>query len=72
MYVENTVYSTETYLKEELTHPEIFFIENNNYPKYLIKQVFTQVKETHKNRNYNSNTKNNIEVRITLENENEK
>ena len=72
MYVENTVYSTETYLKEELTHPETFFIENNNYPKYLIKQVFTQVKEAHKNRNYNSNTKNNIEVRITLENENEK
>ena len=35
-------------------------------------QVFTQVNEEHKNRNYNNNIKNSIEVPITLENENEK
>ena len=35
------VCSTETYLKEELTHLEKVFIEKNNYPKYVIKQVFT-------------------------------
>ena len=35
------VFSTETYLKEELTHLEKVFIEKNNYPKYVIKQVFT-------------------------------
>ena len=66
------VCSTETYLKEELTHLEKVFIEKNNYPKYVIKQVFTQVKEEQKNRNYNNNMKNSIEVPITLENENEK
>ena len=63
------VCSTETYLKEELTHLENVFMEN---PKYIIKQVFTQVKEKHKNKNYNNNMKNSIEVRMTLENENEK
>ena len=31
------VCSTETYLKEELTHLEKVFIEKNNYPKYVIK-----------------------------------
>ena len=63
------VCSTETYLKEELTHLENVFMEN---PKYIIKQVFTQVKEKHKNKSYNNNMKNSIEVRMTLENENEK
>ena len=66
------VYSTETYLQEELTHPEKVFIEKNNYPKYVIKQVFTQVKEENKNRNYNNNMKNSTEVPITLEDKNEK
>ena len=66
------VCSTETYLKEELTHLEKVFIEKNNYPKNVIKQVFTQVKEERRNRNYNSNMKNSIEVPITLENKNEK
>ena len=66
------VCSTETYLKEELTHLEKVFIEKNNYPKYVIKQIFTQVKEEHKNRNCNNNMKNSIEVPITLENENER
>ena len=64
------VCSTETYLKEELTHLEKVFIEKNNYPKNVIKQVFTQVKEERRNRNYNSNMKNSIEVPITLENKN--
>ena len=64
------VCSTETYLKEELTHLEKVFIEKNNYPKNVIKQVFTQVKEKRRNRNYNSNMKNSIEVPITLENKN--
>ena len=63
--------STETYLKEELTHLEKVFIEKNNYQKYVINQVFTQVKEEYKNRNYNNNIKNNIAAPITLENENE-
>ena len=31
------VCSTETYLKEELTHLEKVFIEKNDYPKYVIK-----------------------------------
>ena len=31
------VCSTETYLKEELTHLEKVFIERNNYAKYVIK-----------------------------------
>ena len=66
------VCSTETYLKEELTHLEEVFIEKNNYPKYVIKQVFTQIEEEHKNRNYNNNMKNSIEVPIILENENKK
>ena len=66
------VCSTETYLKEELTHLEEVFIEKNNYPKYVIKQVFTQTEEEHKNRNYNNNMKNSIEVPIILENENKK
>ena len=65
------VCSTESYLKEELTHLEKVFTEKNNYPKYVINQVFTQVKEEHKNRSYNINMKNNIAVPITLENENE-
>ena len=64
--------STETYLKEELTYLEKVFIEKNNYPKYAINQVFTQVKEEQKSRNYNNNIKNSIAVPITLENENEK
>ena len=38
----------------------------------VIKQVFTLVKEEHKNRNYNNNMKNSTEVPITLENENKK
>ena len=55
------------------THPsKNVFIEKNNYPKYVINQVFTQVKEEHKNRNYNNSMKNSIAVPITLENENEK
>ena len=58
------VCSTETYLKEELTHLEKVFIEKNNQPKYVIKQICTQVKEEHKNRNYNNNIKNSIEVPI--------
>ena len=66
------VCSTETYLKEELTHLEKVFIEKNSYSKSAINQVFTQAKEEHKNRNYNNNMKNNIAVPITLENENEK
>ena len=66
------VCSTETYLKEELTHLEKVFIEKNNFPKYVIKQVFTKIKEEHKNRNYKNNMKNSIAVPITLENENEK
>ena len=66
------VCSTETDLKEDLTPLEKVFIEKNNYPKYVINQVFTQVKEEHKNRSYNVNMKNNIAVPITLENENEK
>ena len=66
------VCSTEIYLKKELTYLEKVFIEKNNYPKYVIIQVFTQVKEEHKSRNYNNNIKNNIAVSITLENENEK
>ena len=66
------VCSTETYLKKELTYLEKVFIEKNNYPKYVIIQVFTQVKEEHKSRNYNNNIKNSIAVSITLENENEK
>ena len=65
------VSSTETYLKEELTHLEKAFIEKNNYPKYVIKQVFTQVKEEHNNINYNNNVKNSTTVPITLENKNE-
>ena len=56
------VCSTETYLKEELTHLENVFLEKNNYPKYVIKQAYTQVKEEHKNRNYNNNMKNSIAV----------
>ena len=63
------VCSTETYLKKELTHLEKVFIEKNNYPKYVINQVFTQVKQEHKNRNYNNNMKNSITVPITFENE---
>ena len=51
------VCSTETYLKEENTHLEKVFIEQNKYPKYVIKQVFTQVKEEHKSTNYNNNMK---------------
>ena len=66
------VCSTETYLKEELTHLEKVFIEKNNYPKYVINQVFTQVKEEHKNRNYNNNMRDSIFVPVTLENEIEK
>ena len=66
------VCSTETYLKEELTYLEKVFFEKNNYPKYVINQVFTQVKEEHKSRNYNNNIKNSIAVSITLENKNEK
>ena len=64
--------STETYLKEELTYLEKIFIEKNNYPKYVINYVFTQVKEEHKKRNYNNNITNSIAVPITLENESEK
>ena len=66
------VCSTETYLKEELAHLEKDFIEKNNYAKYVINQVFIQVKEERKNRNYNSNMKNILSVHITLENKNEK
>ena len=66
------VCSTETHLKEEPTYLEKVFLEKNNYPKYVISQVFTQVKEEHKSRNYNNNIKNSISVPITLENENEK
>ena len=61
------VCSTETYLKEELAHLEKDFIEKNNYPKYVINQVFIQVKEERKNRIYNSNMKNILSVHITLE-----
>ena len=64
--------STETCLKEELTHLEKVFLEKNNNQKYVIKQVLTQVAEEHINRNYNNDLKNSIEVSITLENENEK
>ena len=63
---------TETYLKEELTHLEKVFIAKSNYPKYIIKQIFTQVKEEHKNRNYSNNMENSIAVPITLENKNKK
>ena len=44
-------------------------MEKKNYPKYVIKQVLTQLKEEHKNRNYNNNS---TEVPITLKNENKK
>ena len=66
------VCSTDIYLKEELSHLEKIFIPKNNYPKYVIKQMFTQVKEGHKNKNYSNNMENSIAVPITLENENEK
>ena len=58
--------------KGKLTHLEKVFFEKNNYPKYVIKLVFTQVKKEHKNRNYNNNMKNSNAVPITLENKNEK
>ena len=60
------VCSTEIYSKEELSHLE------SNYPKYVIKKVFPQVKEEYENRNYSNNMKNSIDVPITLENKNEK
>ena len=67
------IYSTETYSKEELTHLHKAFIEKNNYPKQVIKQVFThKVEEEHTNMNYRKNTENNIVVLITLENKNDK
>ena len=66
------VCSTETYLKEELTHLEKVFIEKNNSPEYAIKQVFTQVKEEDKNRDYSNNMWNSIDDPISLENKNEK
>ena len=66
------VCSTETYLKEEPSHLEKVFIEKSNYPKYVIKKVFPQVKEEHENKNYNNNMKNSIDVPITPENKNKK
>ena len=66
------VCSAKTNLKKELTHLEKVFIEKNSYPKYVIKEVFTQIKEEQKNRNYNNNMKNSKKVPITLENKNEK
>ena len=65
------VSSTETYLIEELTHLEKAFVEKSNYPKYVIKQVFTQAKEEQKSINYNNNMKNSATVPITLENKSE-
>ena len=58
--------------KGRTSHLEKFFIEKNKYPKYDIKQVFTQVNEEQKTRNYSNNMENSIAVPITLENENEK
>ena len=72
VYRNYLVCSTETYLKEELTHLKQVFLEKGNYSKYVIKQVFTQVKQEHKSRNYNNNMKNSIAVPITLKNEKEK
>ena len=66
------VFSTETYLQEELTHQQTVYIKKNNYPKYVIKQVFRQVKQEHINKNYINNMKNNIAVPITIENKNER
>ena len=72
VYRTYLVCSTETYLKEELTHLKQVFIEKENFSKYVMKQAFTQVKEEHKSRNYKNNMKNSIAVPITLENEKEK
>ena len=72
VYRTYLVCSTETYLKEELTHLKQVFIEKGNFSKYVMKQAFTQVKEEHKSRNYKNNMKNSIVVPITLENKKEK
>ena len=66
------IYSTETYLKEELTYLGKVFIEKKNYHKYVIKQIFMQLKEEHINKNYSSNMENKMVVPIILENKNEK
>ena len=44
----------------------------SNYLKYVIKQVFTQVKEKHKNRSYSNNMENSIAVPIKFESKNKK
>ena len=66
------VCSTVTYLKKELKHLEKVFIKKHNYPKNVIKEVFTQVKDEHKNRNYSNNMVNSIAVPLTPESQSEK
>ena len=38
------IYSTTELLETELEHLETVFVEKNNYPKWVIRQVLTQVK----------------------------
>ena len=52
------VCSTEEYLKDELMHLKNVFHKKNNYPIYVINQVFKQVKEEYRKQNI-SNIENN-------------
>ena len=46
------VYSTEDFLDKELKYLEKAFHENNNYPKYVIKQILQQSYDEHRNKNW--------------------
>ena len=47
--------STEYLLKKELLHLEKIFISKNNYPRWVIKQILTQVEKQQERNNMNNN-----------------
>ena len=64
--------STEYLLKKELLHLEKIFISKNNYPRWVIKQILTQVEKQQErnsmNNNNNDNSNTNNENSFTNEN----
>ena len=42
-------------MKKELLHLEKKFISNNNYPRWVIKQILTQVEKQQERNNMNNN-----------------
>ena len=57
--------STEYLLKKELLHLEKIFISKNNYPRWVIKQILTQVEKQQERNNSNDDSNTNKENSFT-------